>query len=79
MQDLKTDEQLAYREHFHKLDHPILGEHVVEAAGMRFSESPMVFDRAAPCLAADNEQVYCGVLGLSKSELEELVEAGVLG
>jgi crotonobetainyl-CoA:carnitine CoA-transferase CaiB-like acyl-CoA transferase len=79
MQDLKVDDQLAHREHFRKLGHPVLGEHVVEAAGMRFSESPMVFDRAAPCLAADNEGVYCGILGLSKNELDELVEAGILG
>jgi crotonobetainyl-CoA:carnitine CoA-transferase CaiB-like acyl-CoA transferase len=46
---------------------------------MRFSESPMVFDRAAPCLAADNEQVYCGILGLSRRQFDQLVEAGVLG
>jgi crotonobetainyl-CoA:carnitine CoA-transferase CaiB-like acyl-CoA transferase len=78
MQDLTTDEQLAHRGHFRKLDHPILGKHLVETAGMRFSESPMVFDRPAPCLAADNEQVYGRILGLSKPAIEELVAAGVL-
>ncbi len=79
LQDVLADPQLAHRGHFNRLTHPILGEHVVEAIGARFARSPMTFDRPAPCLAADNHQVYCDLLGMSPIEVEELVDAGVLG
>src|SRR5262249_2752652 len=48
MQDLLRDPQLAARDHFHEVDHPVVGRHVVEANGLRFSESPMQFSRPAP-------------------------------
>jgi crotonobetainyl-CoA:carnitine CoA-transferase CaiB-like acyl-CoA transferase len=78
MQDVLQDPQLTHRRHFNELTHPVVGRHVVEANGMRFSESPMRFTRAAPCLAADSEAVYCEHLGLSKTEFEELAAGGVL-
>jgi crotonobetainyl-CoA:carnitine CoA-transferase CaiB-like acyl-CoA transferase len=78
MQDLLADEQLAHRGHFNQLEHPVLGRHVVEANGMRFSDSPMRFDRPAPCLAADSEHVYRDILGLGREEFDELKAAGVL-
>jgi benzylsuccinate CoA-transferase BbsF subunit len=73
------DPQLAHRGHFQELTHPVIGRHVVEANGMRFSDSPMQFTRSAPLLAADSEEAYCQLLGLSKTELDELVAARVVG
>ena len=78
LQDVLNDPQLAHRGHFNHLRHPLLGEHVVEAIGARFASSPMQFHRPAPCLAADNEAVYCEILGLAREEFDELTAAGVL-
>jgi len=78
MQDVLADPQLVARQHFRKLVHPVLGEHVVEAIGARFASSPMVFDRPAPCLAADSEEVYVGLLGMAREEFDELSNADVL-
>jgi benzylsuccinate CoA-transferase BbsF subunit len=78
MQDLLKDPQLAHRGHFHALEHPVIGKHVVEANGMRFSDSPMRFTRPAPLLAADSKDVYCTFLGLSEAEFDELAAAGVV-
>jgi benzylsuccinate CoA-transferase BbsF subunit len=78
MQDVLADPQLAERGHFVELTHPVLGRYVVEANGMRFSDSPMSFTRPAPCLAADSEVVYRDLLGLSRAEFVELSAAGVL-
>jgi crotonobetainyl-CoA:carnitine CoA-transferase CaiB-like acyl-CoA transferase len=78
LQDVLSDQQLAHRSHFNRLDHPVLGEHVVEAIGARFAAAPMRFDRSAPRLAADSEAVYCDLLGLPREEFRELADAGVL-
>jgi hypothetical protein len=34
--------------------------------------------RGAPCLGEDNEAVFCGLLGHSSDELDELRAEGVL-
>ncbi|MBX3025896.1 CoA transferase [bacterium] len=78
MQDLLADPQLAHRGHFTELVHPVLGRYVVEAMGVRFSAAPMRFARPAPCLGADSRETYCGLLGMSEAELEDLRAAGVL-
>jgi len=78
LQEVLSDPQLAHRSHFNRLDHAVLGEHVVEAIGARFAAAPMRFDRPAPLLAADSEAVYCDLLGLPRDQFRELVEAGVL-
>jgi benzylsuccinate CoA-transferase BbsF subunit len=78
MQDLLHDPQLTHRGHFQKLVHPVVGEHVVEANGIRFSDSPHQFTRPAPCLTADSATVYCDLLGMPRPEFNELLAAGVL-
>jgi benzylsuccinate CoA-transferase BbsF subunit len=78
MQDLLHDPQLVHRGHFHELTHPVVGRHVVETNGIRFSDSPMQFTRTAPLLAGDSEEAYCQLLGLSKTQFDELVAARVV-
>ncbi|MGH7785898.1 MAG: CaiB/BaiF CoA transferase family protein [Candidatus Binatia bacterium] len=78
MQDLLKDPQLADRGHFTELEHPVVGRYVVEANGLRFSDSPMQFTRPAPLLAADSDEAYCTHVGLSREEFEALMAAGVL-
>jgi benzylsuccinate CoA-transferase BbsF subunit len=78
MQDLLVDPQLVHRGHFQKLVHPVIGEHVVEANGMRFGDSPHQFTRPAPCLTADSETVYRELLGMARADFEELSAGGVL-
>jgi len=78
MQDVLADPQLAHRNHFHELTHPVVGRYVVESMGLRFSAAPMQFTRPAPCLAADSKETYCGLLGMPEAEFDELSAAGVL-
>jgi len=56
----------------------VLGRHVVETNGMRFSASPMQFTRPAPLLAGDSQTVYRDILGLTQAEYDELAAGGVL-
>src|SRR5262245_47628879 len=78
MQDLLKDPQLAERGHFQELVHPVLGRHVVEANGLRFSAAPMHFARPAPLLAGDSRDVYCGLLGMAEAEFDDLLAGGVV-
>jgi crotonobetainyl-CoA:carnitine CoA-transferase CaiB-like acyl-CoA transferase len=78
LEETTRDPQLAHRRHFHELEHPVIGKHVVEANGIRFSELPHRFERPAPCLASDGKHVYRDLLGMPQQEYEELAVAGVL-
>lgn len=78
MQDLLADPQLAHRGHFSALEHPVIGRYLVEAMGFRLSASPTQFIRPAPCLGADSRETYCGLLGMSDAEYDELLASGAL-
>jgi len=76
-EDLLKDPQLASRDHFRTVDHGVIGPHLVEMNGMRFSGTPGTMRSAAPCLGQDNEQVYREILGMSQTEYETLEAEGV--
>jgi crotonobetainyl-CoA:carnitine CoA-transferase CaiB-like acyl-CoA transferase len=63
-----------------KLEHPTLGP--IGAIGMglpiQFSKSKAQFDQPAAELGSANEQVYGGLLDLSKREIDELRAAGII-
>jgi len=75
--DCYEDPQLAHREHFQGMIHPVIGEHDYEALGFRFGHSPPRFTRPGPTLGRDNEEVYKKILGLSGEEYERLSTGGV--
>ena len=62
------------------LEHPTLGP--IGAIGMglpiQFSKSKAQFDQPACELGSANEQVYGGLLDLSKREIDELRTAGII-
>jgi benzylsuccinate CoA-transferase BbsF subunit len=77
-EDLLEDPQLAHRGHFRALRHVHLGEMQFEHYGIRLSESGPELRSPGPNLGEHNRDVLCGLLGLSESEFEGLVESGVL-
>lgn len=76
--DLHSDPQLAERGHFPRLVHPVIGQYVAEANGIRFSAAAHRFDKPAPCLGEHSELVFRDMLGLSAEEFAELSKEGVL-
>jgi benzylsuccinate CoA-transferase BbsF subunit len=76
--DVFADPQLAHRQHFVRLTHPFMGEGAYERNGFRLSNAPSGYHRAGPTLGQDNDDMLRGVLGLSKEELADLVERGVV-
>ena len=72
------DPQMAHRDVFFELDHPVIGEARFE--GVPFTATQFAPDhwRSAPLLGEDNDYVYGTILGLSTDEIADLTEQGVI-
>ena len=75
--DILADPQLAEREFFVEIDHPVAGEIKYPGAAFKMSETPWQSRRAAPLLGEHNGEVY-KELGYSEEDLARLREASVI-
>jgi len=76
-EDLTRDPQLAHRRHFREVEHRVIGKHLAETNGTRFSRTPEEIRMAAPCLGEHSEYVYRELLGMSAEEYSALLADGV--
>jgi len=76
VRDLFIDPQIAFRNIWQQQEHPELGNHKYRMVSYELNETPGRVRGAAPCLGADNEEVFIEWLGLSRCEYEELSEHG---
>jgi CoA:oxalate CoA-transferase len=76
-EDLLQSAQLREREWFVSVDHPVAGNLTYPGAPYKMSRTPWLPGRA-PLLGEHNEEVYCGLLGLSSAELGFLRRTGAL-
>lgn len=76
-EDLTGDPQLAHRRHFREIHHPVIGPHLCETNGIRFSANPEEVRMPAPCLGEHNASVYRDLLGMSAEEYAALEADGV--
>ena len=72
------DPQIAHRDVFFEMDHPVIGPARFE--GVPFETTTFAADhwRSGPLLGEDNEHVYMDIVGLSVHEYGELVDQGVV-
>jgi len=77
-QDLLSDPHLKAREHFRRLNHPVLGPHPYNAPAYRFSRTPCEIVRPSPCLGEHNEHVLKGMLGYNDDEIADMLVNGVI-
>ena len=75
--DLHDDPQLAHRHQFPEVEHAVLGRHPVETHAMRFSAMAPSMRLPAPRLGEHTEHVLVDLLGMARSEYEQLRDAGV--
>jgi crotonobetainyl-CoA:carnitine CoA-transferase CaiB-like acyl-CoA transferase len=80
---LKTDEapqgpHFRAREWFQPLTHPDTGTQMHNGYPWRFSRSPLVWRRPAPCLGEHSEQILASQLDLDAAEIASLFERGVI-
>ncbi|MFH1486113.1 MAG: CoA transferase, partial [Chloroflexota bacterium] len=72
------NEHLEERKFFVDIEHPKAGRLRYPGAPYKFSRTPCRADRPAPLLSQHNEEVICGMLGHSQSDLIKMREAGAI-
>ncbi len=79
-EDLYHDPHIKARDMLVSLPDPEGGEKPIVMQGVvpKFSETPGAVRNACHPLAADNEEVYCGLLGVNQDELADLMAEGVI-
>jgi crotonobetainyl-CoA:carnitine CoA-transferase CaiB-like acyl-CoA transferase len=75
---LAENPQLAFRQFFATIEHPVAGPLTYPTVPQRSQAMPWVARRPAPTLGQHNEEVYCQRLGYSQAELTQLRQAGVV-
>jgi benzylsuccinate CoA-transferase BbsF subunit len=63
---------------FPEVRHDEMGPVRVDGLPLQLSRTPWVIDTAAPCLGADNDRVFGGLLGRDRAALETLRAEGVI-
>jgi crotonobetainyl-CoA:carnitine CoA-transferase CaiB-like acyl-CoA transferase len=76
---LQSHPQVAARGYFERLAHPVVGPMPLPSLPYRSTRTRCWLRTPAPTLGQHNEQVLCGVLGISPAELRELEAGGVVG
>ena len=81
IEDIKASRQMQARGMLPPLPHPLIGDIPgLHAHGfpIHFSETPGGYDHPAPLSGQHNEEIYCGLLGLSSEELTDLEKESVI-
>ncbi|MEA2880823.1 MAG: hypothetical protein QOH32_42 [Bradyrhizobium sp.] len=79
--DLAGDPHLMKVGHWQPVDRPFMGPHLLPSVSYREdgAELPYAIERLAPTLGQHNDEVFCDVLGLSRDEIAQLRDDGVIG
>jgi crotonobetainyl-CoA:carnitine CoA-transferase CaiB-like acyl-CoA transferase len=75
---VEADEQLAGRNFYPVLHHPIAGETAYEGVVARLSSTPAQLRVSAPLLGQDTADVLASLLGLGDAEIAEMAAQGIL-
>ena len=74
---IETDAQLQFRGLFETINHPLLGERLVEGIPIKMSESSPYIHKSAPLMGEDNDYVLKEILHFSDKEIELMHDHGV--
>jgi crotonobetainyl-CoA:carnitine CoA-transferase CaiB-like acyl-CoA transferase len=77
-EDLCHDPQLAHRNHFVKVSHPIIPRVVVEGTRFQLSRTPAHIERGGPTLGQHIHKVLADILGYDEDRIMKAVASGAL-
>jgi len=78
IEQVVNDPQIAAREMIVEVDNPLAGPLKMPGVPIKFSMTPAGISCPAPILGQHNEDIYCGLIGLGKSDIEVLKNEGVI-
>lgn len=76
---LNRDPQLRARNHWIRLDHPVMGPSIYDGIPYRLSRTPGRLRGPAPLLGADTRDVCLDLLGMDPETFDSLNQQGVVG
>ena len=76
--ELAADPQLQERGFLVELDHKEIGKRRLAGLPAKFSAMPQIAYGPAPLLGEHNEEIFCGLLGLSADEVKRLQDRQVI-
>ena len=79
VEEVLSDQHLHDRGMLRDIEHPVMGEVTLMNSPLNIAMGENVEARLPPKLGEHNELVYGGLLGLSREEIEELAETGIIG
>jgi crotonobetainyl-CoA:carnitine CoA-transferase CaiB-like acyl-CoA transferase len=77
--ELLNDPHFRARSFFEDAERPVIGTHTHGYRWAQFSESPLRLRRSAPTFGEHNREILVGELGLTESDLQDLVRDAVIG
>lgn len=80
IKEVLEDPQLKFRGMIQELKHPLSGPTGIKAAGfpIQLAGLPAEYPGPAPMLGQHNEEIYMGLLGFSREEMQELGHEGIV-
>jgi len=76
--DLISDLQLDARNFWQEVEHPVMGKLKYPGPPSKFSATPGKIERPAPLLGEHNQDVYCQMLGYSRTDLVRMRQIGAI-
>lgn len=77
--EIIADNHLHDRGYFISVRHPVAGTYPFPGFAWRFEKTPAALRRPAPVFGEHNQEVFGDLLGVSSSEMDDLVAQGVTG
>lgn len=77
--ELLEDPHLDERGFYERVPRDVVGTHPYPGSPIRLSKTPAHIRMPAPCLGEHNEYVLSNIVGLSREEIQELVDQQVIG
>jgi benzylsuccinate CoA-transferase BbsF subunit len=71
-EEILSDPHVKARGMINEVHHPVMGNKVVLNPSWKLSETPAVIKKASPLLGEHNREIFGGLLGMSKEEMNKL-------
>jgi crotonobetainyl-CoA:carnitine CoA-transferase CaiB-like acyl-CoA transferase len=78
MDKVFEDPQVKHLNQVAHVEHPLYGRYPVVTSGLRFSATPTVVGPAAPRLGEHTVEILTRELGMTESDIDDLIERGVV-